>query len=83
MAALLNKCKAIFAELPRVKRQLQNNTYGTDLFDIKDGISHFIANGIGTQVTDAVQNFLAIALGCDEHGNKIRKMDQTRGFLPR
>jgi hypothetical protein len=77
MAALSNKCEAIFAELPKIKQQLQTSTHGTDLFDIENGIDHFIANGIGDQIIEAVRDFVTSSSEVDNHAHKVGEIDRV------
>jgi hypothetical protein len=77
MAALSNKCEAIFAELPKIKQQLQTSTHGTDLFDIENGIDHFISNGIGDQIIEAVRDFVTSLPEVDNHAHKLGEIDQV------
>lgn len=77
MTALSNKCEAIFAELPKIKQQLQTSTHGTDLFDVENGIDHFITNGIGDQIIEAVRDFLTSAPELDNHAHKAGEIDRV------
>ena len=77
MAALSNKCEAIFAELHKIRQQLQTSTHGTDLFDIENGIDHFIGNGIGDQITEAVRDFVTNFSEVDNQAHKVGKIDRV------